>query len=144
MAHRLGEGEAIRDGRAAGTQASTRRGPSRLVWAALGLGSALWLGTLAAQAAPSQQDVPRPGVPPRAGGAYWFNRYCAACHGPQGEGTLIGPRLAGRPDGPLSYETILYRVRQPLLLMPDFPPELVPDERVREIADYLASLHSAP
>jgi mono/diheme cytochrome c family protein len=125
--------------------AGDRVGPGRLLWAALGVGSALWLGALAARAAPlGQQDVPRPGEPPRSGGAYWISRYCAGCHGARGEGTIIGPPLAGRPDGPLSYEFILYRVRQPLLLMPDFPPELLPDERVREIADYLASLHTAP
>jgi len=128
-------------------QATGRRGPrwGRYGWAAVGTAGALWLGVLGVQAAPSsQQDVPRPGEPPRTGGAYWLGRYCAGCHGARGEGTIIGPALAGRPDGPLSYETILSRVRQPLLLMPDIPPELLPDERVREIADYLASLQSSP
>jgi mono/diheme cytochrome c family protein len=90
---------------------------------------------LSAPAAPAAQQEP-----PRTGGPYWFGRYgCSACHGGRTEGTLIGPPIAGRPDGPFTYERILQQVRTPLALMPDFPPDVLPDERVKAIADYIAT-----
>jgi mono/diheme cytochrome c family protein len=110
----------------------------------LGVVGTLWLGCLAGQAAPEAQQVPVPDQAPRTGGAYWYARLCIGCHGGRGEGTIIGAALVGRPDGPLSPELFLSRVRQPLLIMPDFPADVVPDARVQEIAVYLRSLEPAP
>jgi virginiamycin B lyase len=99
-------------------------------------GLLLSLASLQVMGAPLAQQEP-----PRAGGQYWFGRYgCAACHGGRGEGTLIGPQIAGRPDSPLSYERILKQVRTPIALMPDFPADVLPDEKIKAIADFIATL----
>jgi virginiamycin B lyase len=103
--------------------------------ASVAAGALLSLASLQVMGAPAAQQEPV-----RAGGPYWYGRYgCSACHGGRGEGTLIAPQLAGRPDSPLSYERILKQVRSPQALMPDFPPDVLPDEKVRAIADFVAS-----
>jgi virginiamycin B lyase len=98
-------------------------------------GGLLGMACLEVMSAPAGQQEP-----PRTGGQYWFGRYgCSACHGGKGEGTLIAPQIAGRPDSPLSYERILQQVRSPIALMPDFPPDVLPDEKVKAIADFVAT-----
>jgi mono/diheme cytochrome c family protein len=98
------------------------------------LGAAVLLAGGGVLTANAQQE------PPRTGGQYWFGRYgCSACHGGRTEGTEIAPPIAGRADGPFTYDRILKQVRTPLALMPDFPPEVLPDDRVQAIADYIAT-----
>ncbi len=63
-----------------------------------------------------------------------------ACHGGRAEGTLIGPQIVGRSDGPFTYERILHQVRTPLLLMPDYPEDVLSDEKVKAITDSWTSL----
>ncbi len=91
------------------------------------------------EAAPSAQQEP-----PRTGGAYWYSRYgCVACHGGQGEGTLIGPQIARRPDSPLAAERIIAQVRRPAALMPDFPDDVLSDERLTAIIERIWSFEDA-
>jgi mono/diheme cytochrome c family protein len=120
---------------------AARRALLRRLLPLLAAGGLVWPlgGAVLSQAAPLAQQEP-----PRTGGAYWAGRYgCTACHGARGEGTPIGPPLTGRPDSPLSYEVYLHQVRTPLLLMPDYPPEVLPDERVLAIAEYFWSQEPA-
>lgn len=114
------------------------RGASALAVLAVA-GGLLATTALDSRAAPAAQQEP-----PRTGGQYWAGRYgCTACHGPQGQGTPIGPALVGRPDSPLSYEVFLQQVRTPLLLMPDFPPDVLSDEKVRAITEYYHQFEAA-
>src|SRR5262249_56164336 len=57
----------------------------------------------------------------RTTGAYFYARYCAACHGRDGRGTLVGFPLVERPSGPVTLELLLESLRTPLQLMPSFP-----------------------
>lgn len=114
------------------------RGAGALAVVAVAVGL-LATTALDSRAAPAAQEEP-----PRTGGQYWAGRYgCTACHGPQGQGTPIGPALVGRPDGPLSYEVFLQQVRTPLLLMPDFPPDVLSDEKVQAITEYYHQFEAA-
>ena len=107
----------------------------QLRWLAVALVAAVGSGLFTAVGALAQQE------PPRSGGQYWFGRYgCTACHGGDGKGTLIGIPIVARPDSPLSYDFILHQVRQPRQYMPDFAPEVLSDEKVRAIVDYIGTL----
>lgn len=94
------------------------------------------MSVLGSQTAMAQDE------PPRTGGAYWYGRYgCTSCHGTRGEGTLMAPPLAGTP---LNEDGIALRIRTPLLLMPDYPPDVMPEEQLRAIAEYVRSFAPAP
>jgi mono/diheme cytochrome c family protein len=98
----------------------------------LSLAAASSIGLLTASA---QQE------PPRAGGQYWFGRYgCTACHGGDGKGTLIGVPIVARPDSPLTADFILHQLRQPREFMPDFPAEVLSDDKARAIIDWVGTL----
>lgn len=76
--------------------------------------------------------------PVRTGGPYWYGRYsCVACHGARGEGTYVGPPLARPPESPFTDEWVFAQTRRPLALMADYPAEVLPDERLQAIADYM-------
>ena len=121
----------------------SRRGSARhrlvLALAALGVAVATSAGVSSLQAAPAAQQEP-----PRTGGAYWYSRYgCVACHGGQGEGTLIGPQIANRPDSPLAAERIIAQTRRPLGLMPDYPDTVVSNEQLQAIMERIWSFETA-
>lgn len=102
------------------------------------------IGLVAGSGALHGEAAPLPQEPPRTGGAYWFGRYgCSACHGGRGEGTPIGPSIVGRPDSPLPADQIVRQVRTPLLLMPDYPPSVVPDDQLAAIIEYVYTLEPA-
>ncbi len=82
--------------------------------------------------------------PPRAGGQYWFGRYgCTACHGGDGKGTLIGVPIVVRPDSPLTADFIMHQLRSPRQYMPDFPADVLSDEKAQAIIDYVHTLETA-
>jgi mono/diheme cytochrome c family protein len=116
--------------------AGLRRAAGALAVAAAA--ASLWVGTITTAAAPLPQQEP-----PRTGGQYWYGRYCPGCHGGRGEGTPIGPPLVGRPDSPLAVELLMDRVRNPLLLMPDFQASAISDEKLLAIAEYIQTLEPA-
>lgn len=64
-----------------------------------------------------------------------FMRYCNGCH-PGGEGGL-GPGLNNKP---LPGFAIRFQVRNGLGVMPAFPDEVLPDEDLDALVDYLRTL----
>lgn len=60
---------------------------------------------------------------------------CAGCHGLQGRGGTVGPRIAG-----VDPELVADRVRLGPLGMPRFSPSGLTDEQVADIAAFLGSL----
>ncbi len=65
---------------------------------------------------------------------------CLGCHGASGRGG-VGPDLARTA---LSVDDALKQVRHPRQRMPAFPAEVVSDDDVRKIYDYLKSIAPAP
>jgi cytochrome c553 len=67
---------------------------------------------------------------------------CAACHGPQGQGTGNDyfPRLAGKPAGYLLNQLVAFRDGRRR-----YPPmNYLPEPYLRQMADYLAALRPPP
>jgi mono/diheme cytochrome c family protein len=60
---------------------------------------------------------------------------CAICHGPDGGGTAAGPSLRG-----VSRERVFQQVRSPEGIMPPFSPQVVSDEELELIIQFLESL----
>lgn len=69
------------------------------------------------------------------GQALFAEKGCAACHGPEAEGTEIGPALPGH-----TAEQILRQVRDPLGKMPPFTEEQISDAELEKIVAYITSL----
>lgn len=65
---------------------------------------------------------------------------CWQCHGFQGQG-MAGPALA---PSPLPYEAFAAYVRKPAGVMPAYSPNVLSDERLKHIHEYLSSIPKAP
>lgn len=63
---------------------------------------------------------------------------CGGCHGEQGQGTEVGPALAGHSE-----EIVVRQVRSPLDMMPAYSQARLSDEDLHEVAEYVASLAPA-
>jgi mono/diheme cytochrome c family protein len=70
-----------------------------------------------------------------AGRQLFIGKGCAACHGQNAEGTDIAPALQGHNE-----EQIKRQVRSPLGSMPSSGPELISDDELEKIIDYIGSL----
>ncbi|MDA0264771.1 MAG: cytochrome c [Chloroflexi bacterium] len=88
-----------------------------------------------ASAAPSGQPVADTAANTSEGQQLFTAKGCAACHGANGEGTGIAPALSGHTGG-----QVRRQVRAPLGLMPVFPPSVVSNEELAQIADYVETL----
>jgi cytochrome c553 len=73
-------------------------------------------------------------------------RACAACHGPQGEGTGNGyfPRLAGKPSGYLMNQLVAFRDGRRRYPPMNYLLEYQSDAYLRKMADYFAALRPPP
>src|SRR5215472_8969217 len=71
---------------------------------------------------------------------------CAACHGPQGEGTSNDyfPRLAGKPAGYLTNQLVAFRDGRRRYPPMNYLLEYQSDAYLREIAEYFAAVRPAP
>src|SRR5271168_2681578 len=71
---------------------------------------------------------------------------CAACHGRQGEGTNNDyfPRLAGKPAGYLMNQLVAFRDGRRRYPPMNYLLEYIPDQYLRQIADYFAALRPPP
>lgn len=67
-----------------------------------------------------------------------FFRQCNECH-PQGESGL-GPSLNEKP---LPDALIRQQVRRPLVLMPPFSDEVLPDSELEDLIEYLKAVRRA-
>ena len=75
-----------------------------------------------------------------AGERLFVTKGCLGCHGASGRGG-VGPDLARTA---LGVDDVLKQVRHPRQRMPAFPAEVVSDDDVRKIYDYLKSIAPAP
>ncbi|HET6342157.1 MAG TPA: multiheme c-type cytochrome [Gemmatimonadota bacterium] len=66
----------------------------------------------------------------------YIARGCLGCHGASGRGG-VGPALAGTR---LPMEAFLHQLREPRDIMPVFPEEIVSEDDVEEIHEYLSAL----
>jgi cytochrome c553 len=73
-------------------------------------------------------------------------RACAACHGPQGEGTDNDyfPRLAGKPSGYLMNQLVAFRDGRRRYSPMNYLLEDQADPYLHQIADYFAALRPPP
>ncbi len=78
--------------------------------------------------------------PSRPGRAELIEMGCYQCHGYEGHGGG-GPRLA--PD-PLPFEAFSRVVRRPPNVMPAYSPNVLTDEKLRLIYEYLESIPDPP
>jgi cytochrome c553 len=71
---------------------------------------------------------------------------CAACHGPQGQGTENDyfPRLAGKPAGYLLNQLVAFRDGRRHYPPMNYLLEYLPEPYLRQMADYLAALRPPP
>jgi len=71
---------------------------------------------------------------------------CAACHGPQGQGTQNDyfPRLAGKPAGYLMNQLVAFRDGRRRYPPMNYLLEYLPDPYLRQMAEYLAALRPPP
>lgn len=71
---------------------------------------------------------------------------CAACHGPQGQGTDNDyfPRLAGKPAGYLMNQLVAFRNGRRRYSPMNYLLEYLPDAYLRQIAEYFAALRPPP
>lgn len=86
----------------------------------------------AAEATPSPTITP---APASAAHRLFITKGCAACHGPNAEGTNVAPALAGHTVGQVKRQ-----VRAPVGLMPVFPPDKVSSDELEAIASYVSGL----
>lgn len=73
-----------------------------------------------------------------SGGQSLYAQKCAACHGPNAEGTAAGPAIAGH-----SIAVTKTQVRNPMGTMPAFPSSQLSDHDLDEIAEFIAGLGRA-
>jgi cytochrome c553 len=71
---------------------------------------------------------------------------CAACHGPQGQGTDNDhfPRLAGKPAGYLMNQLVAFRNGRRRYPPMNYLLEYIPDAYLQKMADYFAALRPPP
>jgi len=71
---------------------------------------------------------------------------CAACHGPQGQGTDNDyfPRLAGKPAGYLMNQLIAFRDGRRRYPPMNYLLEYIPDAYLQKMADHFAALRPPP
>jgi cytochrome c553 len=71
---------------------------------------------------------------------------CAACHGPQGQGTSNDyfPRLAGKPAGYLLNQLVAFRDGRRRYPPMNYLLEYLPETYLRQMAEYLAALRPPP
>lgn len=81
---------------------------------------------------------PTPLAAPVAEGKVFYGQKCAACHGPNAEGTAAGPAIAGH-----SMSAIKTQVRNPMGTMMAFPPSQLSDRELNEVAEFVAGLAGA-
>ncbi len=86
---------------------------------------------------PARVARPSPSGRPDRGAWLVVVKGCAACHGVQAEGNVVGPALAGTR---LSYETVLGEIRTPH--HPKMPPFTTADLSDTDAADIYAFLQS--
>ena len=85
--------------------------------------------------------TPVTSTPPPATQSEGENLYaqkCAVCHGPNAEGTAVGPMITGH-----SMSAVKMQVRNPMGTMPAFPASQLSDQELEEIAEFIASLGEA-
>ena len=79
-----------------------------------------------------------PAAEPIEGRQAYLDAGCSACHGLNGEGTGVGPAVAGH-----SAEQVRQQVRSPLAQMPAYAREQLGDEELSAIVDYITGLEPA-
>ena len=78
----------------------------------------------------------------RAGYKDYVEMGCWQCHAFQGQSSSgFGPKIA---PGPLPYEAFALLVRKPANVMPAYSSNVLSDEKLRRIYDYLDNLPDAP
>jgi mono/diheme cytochrome c family protein len=96
------------------------------------------LATAWAVAGPGAGALPQPPT----GRDVYVNKGCHYCHGYEGQGALpTGPRLAPEP---IALDVFSNIVRRPPKVMPAYPEELLSDEELERIHEYLASIPEPP
>ncbi|KAB8057648.1 c-type cytochrome [Janthinobacterium sp. FT14W] len=69
---------------------------------------------------------------------------CTACHAPKERHDAFFPRIAGKPAGYLYNQLLNFREGRRQYPMMNYMVEHLPDDYLREIADYFAAQHPAP
>jgi cytochrome c553 len=69
---------------------------------------------------------------------------CTACHAPKERHDAFFPRIAGKPAGYLYNQLLNFREGRRQYPMMNYMVEHLPDDYLREIAEYFAAQHPAP
>ena len=69
---------------------------------------------------------------------------CTACHAPKERHDAFFPRIAGKPAGYLYHQLLNFREGRRQYPMMNYMVEHLPDDYLREIAEYFAAQHPAP
>lgn len=101
----------------------------------------LAIASLATAWAVAGQGAGEPPRPP-SGRDVYVNKGCHFCHGYEGQGALpTGPRLAPEP---IPLDVFSDVVRRPPNVMPAYPEELLSNEELERIHEYLESIPEPP
>jgi mono/diheme cytochrome c family protein len=106
-----------------------------LVFAITSLATAWAVAAVAGHEAGALRQAP-------SGRDVYVNKGCHYCHGYEGQGALpTGPRLAPEP---LPMDVFSNIVRRPPNVMPAYPEEVLSDEDLEQIHEYLESIPEPP
>jgi len=96
-----------------------------------------------AQTAPARSPGPKdaPAGDAQAGKRVFTSAGCVACHGVQGQGTSLAPRIA---PPPLELPALIAYVRQPSGKMPPIPVSTASDQDLANVYVFLKSVAPAP
>lgn len=86
----------------------------------------------------SPEPTPTPMMTEIEEGKALYAQKCAVCHGPNGEGTALGPKVAGH-----SASAVKTQLRNPVGTMPAFTQAQLGDADANKVAVFIASLEPA-
>ncbi len=102
------------------------------------LATALTVGAVAGREAGEARQAPSA----QSGRSAYVEMGCHHCHGYEGQGALpTGPRLAPEP---MPFEVFSNIVRRPPNVMPAYSPEVLSDEKLKRVHEYLESIPEPP
>ncbi|MBI4181217.1 MAG: cytochrome c, partial [Chloroflexi bacterium] len=119
-------------------QGNTRQKRSFIYFSALFFLSLALILAACRQTAPTKPSPPPPAASPQTDGKNLYAQKCSACHGPNAEGTTVGPAIAGH-----SMPAVTMQVRNPIGTMPAFPASQLSAPELDAIAEFIASLGEA-
>jgi len=102
----------------------------------------LFLATLAVSVAAALAQNAAPAGNAENGKKLWVKNNCYSCHGYEGHGGSVGPKLAPKPISMVAFMAIVRH--PPQSTMPTFTARVISDSDLRDMWAYLNAIPAAP